>query len=84
MAYPFSAVPTPHRVAIDGGPSVFSMCSVDAIGIAAMLGRAVTVHSADPVTGEPITVMAAATGHGDVDTLGHGGVLGPARLMRLV
>src|SRR5262245_4448470 len=30
-AYPFSARPTPHVVAVDGGPSVYAMCAVDAL-----------------------------------------------------
>jgi hypothetical protein len=63
-AYPFSAVPTPHVVQIDGGPAVFSMCAIDALGIAAMLARAVTISSAEPGTGSPITVtVPAAAGH---------------------
>jgi len=55
-AYPFSAVPTPHLVDIDGGPPVHAMCAIDALGIAAMLGTGVMIASADPCTGEPVTV----------------------------
>lgn len=55
-AYPFSATPTSHRVRIDGGAEVFSMCAVDALGIPAMLGRDAVISSTDPVTGEPVTV----------------------------
>jgi hypothetical protein len=55
-AYPFSAVPTPHVVRIEGGPEVFSMCAIDALGIAAMTGRPVTIRSAEPGTGNPVTV----------------------------
>ncbi|QNA77784.1 alkylmercury lyase [Streptomyces sp. So13.3] len=55
-AYPFSAVPTPHRVRIAGGTEVWSMCAVDALGIAAMLGRDTVISSQDPVTGAPVTV----------------------------
>lgn len=55
-AYPFSAVPTRHRVRIDGGTEVWSMCAIDALGIPTMLGRDVVISSTDPVTGEPITV----------------------------
>jgi hypothetical protein len=32
MAYPFSASPTPHVVAIAGGPRVHAMCAIDALG----------------------------------------------------
>jgi hypothetical protein len=55
-AYPFSGVPTAHVVAIDGGPVVYAMCAIDALGIAAMLGRNVTIASADPVSGAEIRV----------------------------
>jgi hypothetical protein len=55
-AYPFSARPTVHVVDIDGGPSVYAMCAVDALGVSAMLRRRVVVHSVEPDTGAPITV----------------------------
>ncbi|MDX2403964.1 alkylmercury lyase family protein [Streptomyces microflavus] len=54
-AYPFSAVPTRHRVRI-GGTEVWSMCAIDALGIPPMLGRDAVIASTDPVTGEPVTV----------------------------
>lgn len=55
-AYPFSPVPTAHRVRIAGGPQVWAMCAVDALGIAPMLGRDVEIRSADPRSGRAITV----------------------------
>jgi Alkylmercury lyase len=55
-AYPFSALPTRHRVRISGEAAVFAMCAIDALGISAMTGRPVVIESADPRTGEPITV----------------------------
>lgn len=55
-AYPFSGRPTAHRVAIAGGPAVWAMCAIDALGIANMLGTDVTIASADPSSGEPIRV----------------------------
>ncbi|WP_241200388.1 alkylmercury lyase family protein [Streptomyces sp. NBC_01260] len=55
-AYPFSAVPTAHRVAIAGGTQVWSMCAIDALGISAMLETDTVISSADPVTGEKVTV----------------------------
>ncbi|MFJ5675754.1 organomercurial lyase [Streptomyces sp. NPDC093097] len=55
-AYPFSAVPTRHRVRIDGGAQVWSMCAIDALGIPAMLNADAVISSTDPVTGEPVTV----------------------------
>ena len=61
-AYPFSGVATPHLVDIDGGARAHAMCAIDALGMAAMLGTGVTITSADPVTGEPVTVTVGADG----------------------
>jgi Alkylmercury lyase len=55
-AYPFSALPTPHRVQIAGYATVFAMCAIDALGISAMTGHPVMIESADPATGQPVTV----------------------------
>jgi hypothetical protein len=55
-AYPFSALPTRHRVRITGEATVFAMCAIDALGISAMTGRPVVIESADPSTSEPVTV----------------------------
>jgi hypothetical protein len=55
-AYPFSATATPHTAQITGGPVTYSMCAIDALGIAAMLGASVLIKSVDPSTGEPISV----------------------------
>ncbi|HET6213518.1 MAG TPA: alkylmercury lyase family protein [Micromonosporaceae bacterium] len=55
-AYPFSGVATAHRVAIGGGPVVYAMCAVDALGIAAMLGRDTTITSTDPTGGQEIEI----------------------------
>jgi hypothetical protein len=55
-AYPFSGVATGHRVAIAGGPTAWSMCAIDALGISAMLDRAVLITSTEPDTGAAITV----------------------------
>ncbi|MEV6727582.1 MULTISPECIES: DUF5990 family protein [unclassified Streptomyces] len=59
-AYPFCAVPTPHRVRIDGGAQVWSMCavepyltwgSVDEAGTFAMFRRAkLMLDAVDPDT----------------------------------
>jgi hypothetical protein len=61
-AYPFSPAPTRHLVAISGGPQVYAMCAVDALGIAAMLGKTVTISSSEPGTGAPVTVTVPAAG----------------------
>ncbi len=59
-AYPFSAVPTRHRVRIAGGAAVWSMCAIDALGIPPMLEADAVISSTDPVTEEPVTVTATA------------------------
>jgi len=61
-AYPFSAVPTPHVARIDGGPLVHAMCAIDALGMAAMLCRAVSIASTDTRTGQPIMVTVTKNG----------------------
>ena len=58
-AYPFSGVPTAHHVRIDGGADVHAMCAIDALGMAAMLGRDVRIDSIDPQTGARLTVTIA-------------------------
>ncbi|MEV7025957.1 alkylmercury lyase family protein [Kitasatospora sp. NPDC093558] len=55
-AYPFSVTPTEHVVQIADGPTVWSMCAIDALGIPVMLGADAVITSADPVTGEPVRV----------------------------
>ena len=54
-AYPFSALPTAHRVQI-AGASAYAMCAIDALGIAPMVDSKAVIQSADPSTGQPITV----------------------------
>jgi hypothetical protein len=56
VAYPFSATPTRHRVAIEDSISVHAMCGIDALGIPAMLGRDVCIETTDPTTGDQIIV----------------------------
>jgi hypothetical protein len=55
-AYPFSGTTTPHTVQIAGGTVAYSMCAIDALGIADMLDAPVLIRSADPSTGDAISV----------------------------
>jgi hypothetical protein len=57
VAYPFSADPTPHRVAIDGGPTVYAMCAIDALGIPPMLHRSGVAMSVEPETAAAVEVQ---------------------------
>lgn len=43
--YPFSALPTNHRVTLENGNSVFAMCAIDSLGIAYELKQNVTITS---------------------------------------
>ncbi|MET9966189.1 organomercurial lyase [Streptomyces sp. NPDC006356] len=61
-AYPFSAVPTGHRLRLADGIEVWAVCAIDALGMPDMLGTDAVITSADPVTGETITVTFTA-GH---------------------
>jgi len=56
IAYPFSGQPTPHRVALAGGPSVHAMCALDALGIPQMTRRDARIGSTDPTSGREIAV----------------------------
>jgi hypothetical protein len=53
--YPFSTLPTPHVVSIDGARR-FAMCSLDALGVAAMLGQPVAIESACAACGSPVRI----------------------------
>jgi hypothetical protein len=56
VAYPFSGVPTTHRVQLDGLPAVYAMCAIDALGLPAMTGRDGQITSADPRDGTPVVL----------------------------
>jgi hypothetical protein len=56
VAYPFSATPTPHRVPLAGGVTVWAMCAIDALGMPAMLDTDAGITSTDPVNGKPVAV----------------------------
>jgi len=55
-AYPFSAVPTEHRLVLAGGQQVYAMCAVDALGTSAMLGEPVSIRSVCHHCGVPVTI----------------------------
>ena len=62
VAYPFSGRPTAHRVRLTGGPPVFAMCAIDALGIPRMARRDGVIESVDPTSGAPIRVEAVGGG----------------------
>ncbi|MFZ7942753.1 MULTISPECIES: alkylmercury lyase family protein [Bacillaceae] len=55
VAYPFSGVPTPHRVTLAGMAPAYSMCAIDALGIPSMFTDAV-IESECAFCGEKITI----------------------------
>jgi hypothetical protein len=56
VAYPFSGMPTAHRVRLDGGREVYAMCAVDALGIPFMLDASAEIRSRDPLTDAEVNV----------------------------
>jgi hypothetical protein len=56
IAYLFSGAPTPHRVELADGPTVYAMCALDALGVPQMTRRTGRISSVDPTSGQPITV----------------------------
>jgi Alkylmercury lyase len=64
VAYPFSAGPRGHEVAVDGRV-VQALCAIDALGIAAMLDQPIEVRSHDPISGREIRVHANPDGVSD-------------------
>jgi hypothetical protein len=56
--YPFSTTPTSHVVFIDGQPRS-AMCSIDALGIPAMLGQELDITGGCAVCHRPITLRIA-------------------------
>lgn len=65
VAYPFSGLPTAHRVRFPNGHEVFAMCAIDALGIAPMLGKRIEIASRDPLTNEEIQVALEPDGEGN-------------------
>jgi hypothetical protein len=60
VAYPFSAVPTRHRVRIGERVDVYAMCAIDALGIASMLGQDTVIESVDITNGMSVNVVTRA------------------------
>jgi hypothetical protein len=59
-AYPFSGVPTAHRVELAGARPVHAMCAVDALGVPFMFGRDARISSVDPLSGTPVRIEVRA------------------------
>ena len=64
VAHPFSGAPTAHRVTLAGGPTVYAMCALDALGIPLMARRSGRINSVDPASRQPITVELDGQGWG--------------------
>ena len=70
MAPPFSGVPTPHRVEVDGR-RYYANCAWDALGIPAALHRRGTVRSCCGQSGAPLHLDVGLDGPGPSDWLFH-------------
>jgi hypothetical protein len=62
LAYPFSGVPTAFLVVLPGGQQRYACCAIDALGIAAMLGRRIDIRSGCHHCGAPLAFWADAEG----------------------
>jgi hypothetical protein len=59
VAYPFSGLPTVHRIRFPAGPAAYAMCAIDALGIAPMFEQPVEISSRDPLSGDEIDARVA-------------------------
>jgi hypothetical protein len=64
LAYPFSASPTPFVVRLADGKERYACCATDALGIAPMIGQAVTVRSGCHHCNAALTFSATRHGPG--------------------
>ena len=62
VAYPFAAAPTAFAVDVGDGRARYACCAIDALGMAPMLDRRVTVRSRCHDCGEPLTLDVAPDG----------------------
>ena len=85
VLYPFSVAPTGVRVRV-GRVERHAMCAVDALGVAPMLGGAVTITGACPHCAAPLRVRATPSGIASASPAGvavvHRRTYGPAHRAR--
>jgi hypothetical protein len=62
VAYPFSGLPTAHRVRFPDGHEAHAMCVIDALEIAPMFEQPVEIRSRDPLTGTAFQAKFAPDG----------------------
>jgi len=56
FAYPFTTGPNAFAVELPGGVIRYACCAIDALGLAPMLGEAITVRSGCHHCGEPLAI----------------------------
>lgn len=54
--YPYSAIPTKHKVQLHDGRSIFAMCAIDALGVAYELEQNIKVSSSCALCNEAIEI----------------------------
>lgn len=62
VAYPFAGFPTAFTVVFPEGGERYAVCAIDALGIPAMLGQPVAIHSHCHHCREPIEIHAGPAG----------------------
>jgi len=62
LAYPFAGSPTPFTVLMPGGGERYAVCAIDALGVPALLGEAVTIRSRCHHCGEALEIPARPEG----------------------
>ena len=62
LAYPWSGTPTPFVVVLDDGRQPWACCAIDALGLAPMLGKPVTVRGRCPHCDEAFALRVEPTG----------------------
>lgn len=65
LVYPFSAAKTAFTVVLGDGRERHACCAIDALGIAPMLGQAITIRSVCHHCGSPLTLTAGPQGPGE-------------------
>jgi hypothetical protein len=65
LAYPLSAEPTGFAVTFAGGRSCHACCAIDALGLPAMAGEAVTVRASCHHCGEALSLRVGPDGPAD-------------------
>ena len=62
LAYPFAGSATPFELRLSDGGKRYAVCAIDALGVPALLGQAVTIRSRCHHCGEALEIRAGPEG----------------------